>query len=71
LILEKLLAILEDEAWHDVYQLASQIQIPPDQLIQFSRFLSEKGIVKYEDKTHKIKITPEWKNLLPIKGEEN
>jgi hypothetical protein len=71
LILEKIIAILEDEKWHDVYQLAQQIQIPPDQLIQFSRFLSEKGVVKYEEKTHEIKITPEWKGLLPIKGEED
>jgi len=66
---EELFDILRDGEWHDIAELADQIEIQNDKLIEFSIFLSEQGIIKYEDKTHRIKIEPEWKRLLPIKGE--
>jgi hypothetical protein len=67
--IEKFFAILKHGAWHDVYELADQMEIQTDKLIEFSQFLSEQGIIKYEDKTHRIKIEPEWKRLLPIESE--
>ena len=66
---EELFAILEDGAWHDIAELSKQIEIQTDKLIQFCKFLSEQGIIKYENKTHRIKIEPEWKRLLPIESE--
>jgi hypothetical protein len=67
--IEEFFAILKDGAWHDVYELADHIGIQTNKLIEFSQFLSEQGIIKYEDKTHRIKIEPEWKRLLPIESE--
>jgi hypothetical protein len=66
---EKIFDVLKDGAWHDVAEIADQIEIQTDKLIELSQFLSEQGIIKYEDKTHRIKIEPEWKSLLPIESE--
>lgn len=66
---EKIFAVLKDGAWHDVAELADQTEIQTEKLIEFSQFLTEQGIAKYEDKTHRIKIKPEWKPLLPIESE--
>jgi hypothetical protein len=52
-----------------VAELADQTEIQTEKLIEFSQFLSEQGIIMYEDKTHRIKIEPEWRRLLPIETE--
>lgn len=65
---EEFFAILKDGAWHNVNQIADQLEIQTGKLIELSQFLSEKGIVKYEAETRRIKIEPEWKSLLPIEG---
>jgi hypothetical protein len=67
--IEEFFTILKDEAWHSIDELADQIEIQTNKLIEFSQFLSEQGIIKYEDKTHRIKIEPEWKSLLPTESE--
>jgi hypothetical protein len=67
--IEEFFVILKDGAWHDVAELADQTEIQTDKLIEFSQFLSAQGIINYEDKTHRIKIEPEWKRLLPIESE--
>jgi len=67
--IEKFFAIIKDGAWHDLAELANQMEIQPDKLTEFSQFLSEQGIIKYENKTHTIKIEPEWKRLLPTESE--
>jgi hypothetical protein len=66
---EKIFDVLKDGAWHDVAEIADEIEIKTDKLVELSQFLSEQGIIKYEDKTHRIKIEPEWKRLLPIESE--
>jgi hypothetical protein len=69
--LEELFAILEDGAWHDISQIADQIRIKPDKLIELAKFLLEKHIIKYEAETRKIQIEPEWKNLIPTESEQS
>ena len=67
--IEEFFAILKDGAWHDVHQIADQIEIQTGKLIEFSQFLSEQGIIEYEDKTSRIKLEPEWNRLLPDESE--
>jgi hypothetical protein len=69
LTFEKLFAILKDGEWHNLNDLSNQIQVQTDKLTEFSQFLSKQGIITYEDKTHRIKIEPEWQNLLPLEIE--
>ena len=67
--IESFLDILKDGEWHNIPELADQIEIPADKLTEFSQFLSKQGIIEYEEKTQRIKIKPEWKELIPDKNE--
>jgi hypothetical protein len=62
---ERLFETIKDGAWHKLDELANQIGVPLDKLIEYARFLSKKGIAEYEENTQRIKIVPEWKILLP------
>ena len=62
---EKLFETIKDGAWHNLTELAEQLGIPIDKLVEYARFLHKKGIAKYEETTQKIQIEPEWKTLLP------
>ena len=62
---EKLFDTIKDGAWHNLNELADQLGIPTDKLVEYARFLHKKGIAKYEENTQRIRIEPEWKTLLP------
>jgi hypothetical protein len=64
LTIEKFFTILKDGEWHHLTDLSDQIQVQTDMLIEFLQFLSKHGIITYEDKAQRIKIEPEWQNLL-------
>jgi len=63
--IDKFFTIIKNGAWHNIDQLADQLGLRTSKLTEFSKFLSEHGLLKYDDKTHKIKIEPIWKLLLP------
>ena len=67
--IEKFFAILKDGEWHDLTDLSDQVKVQTDKLTEFSQFLSKQGIIYYENKAHRIKIEPEWQNLLPDETE--
>jgi predicted transcriptional regulator len=66
--IEEFFAILEDGEWHDINKIADQFQVQTDKLIELSKCLAEKGLIEYEAENCRIKIDPEWKNLLPVNG---
>jgi DNA-binding IclR family transcriptional regulator len=63
--IENFFDILKDGEWHDIPELADQIKIPANKLTEFFLSLSKQGIIEYEEKTQRIKIKPEWKELIP------
>jgi len=58
-------AILKDGEWHNIPELADKISVPANKLTEFSKFLSRQGMIEHEEKTQRIKIKPEWKDLIP------
>jgi len=64
-MIEKFFKILKDGEWHDLIDLSVQIEVQTNKLTELSQFLSKQGIIIYEEKAHRIKIEPEWQNLLP------
>jgi hypothetical protein len=62
--IEKFFTILKDGEWHDLTDLSNQIRVQTDKLTEFAHFLSKNGLIAYEEKTHKIKIKPEWQDTL-------
>ena len=65
----KLFAIIKDGKWHTITDLSSQIKVQTDKLTEFFQFLCTQGIVTYEEKTARIKVEPQWQNLLPTQTE--
>lgn len=63
--IDKFFAVIRKGAWHSIDQLSDQLALPTSKLIEFAKFLSERGMLKFEEKTQRIKIEPIWKLLLP------
>jgi hypothetical protein len=64
MIIEKLFTILKDGEWHSTIELTDQIKIPIDKIDEFLKFLWKNDIISYSAKTHRIKIKPEWQNII-------
>jgi predicted transcriptional regulator len=62
---EEFFDTLKDGAWHSLNELAYPLGVPVEKLIEYSHFLQNQGIIQYEEETQKIKLKPEWKNLIP------
>ena len=67
--IDKFFTAIKDGGWHSIDALSDELGLETGKLIEFSKFLSEKGLLKYEDKTHKIRIELIWKLLLPEQAE--
>ncbi len=63
--LENYFAILKDGSWHNMDELSNKLDLPQDKLVELSRFLSEHGLAKYDEKENRIRLEPRWKLLLP------
>lgn len=63
--LDRFFTILKNGAWHSVDELSEELGLTTRKLTELSRFLSDRGLITYEDKTERIRIKPVWKLLLP------
>jgi len=63
--IDSFFTVIRDGAWHSINELSNQLGIQTTKLTEFSKFLSESGLLKYEVKADRIKIEPMWKLLLP------
>ena len=62
-------AAIKNGTWHSIDQLSSQLAISTVKLEELSRFLSNQGLIKYEEKNRRTKIEPKWTLLLPTEEE--
>jgi len=65
LMIEKLFATLNDGKWHQINELSDKFKVKIDKLTEFFLFLLTQGVIAYEEKTNRVRIEPEWENLLP------
>ncbi len=63
--ISKFFAAIKNEGWHSINELSDTLGIPTSKLDELSKFLSERGLVTYEEKKRRIKIQPLWRLLLP------
>jgi len=63
--LSRFFAILKDGEWHNINELSDTLKTSSQKLTEFSEFLEEKKLIKYDRNTNRIKIENEWKPLLP------
>jgi len=64
-MIEKLFSTLNDGKWHQINELSDQFKVKRDKLTEFFLFLLTQGVIAYEEKTNRVRIEPEWQNLLP------
>jgi hypothetical protein len=69
LSLDTFFTAIKNGTWNNIDQLSNQLAIPTHKLEELSRFLSNSGLIKYEEKNRRIKIQPMWTSLLPNEEE--
>jgi hypothetical protein len=69
--LEKLLASLGDNVWHNIDEIAKTLEIPLDKLQQVIKFLTETDIIQHNQATNQIKLDQNWKTLIINQKETN
>jgi hypothetical protein len=65
LSIDRFFAAIKNAAWHSIDELSHKLEIPTNKLEEMSKFLSERGLITYQEKNRKIKIQPFWRLLLP------
>lgn len=63
--LDQFFAIIKNGTWHTMDELAESLELPTDKLTRLAEFLSEHGLVDYDDEAKRAKIRSIWKLLLP------
>ena len=69
LSLETFFTAIGNGKWQNLDELSSQLTISNVKLNELSKFLSDQGLIKYEERNHRIQIQPKWAHLLPEKEE--
>jgi len=69
LSLDRFFSIIKDGEWHSVEELSNELGLKTSKLTKLSKYLSDHGLLKYEEEDGKIRIKPMWKLLLPESGE--
>jgi len=65
LSIDRFFAAIRKGGWHSIDELSDQLGISTSKLEELSKFLSERGLITYQEKNRRIKIQPLWKLLLP------
>ncbi len=61
MVSEEFFEKIGDGGWHNLNELAVQLEVPIEKLVEFSLFLFNLGIIDCKEKKPKIKIRSEWK----------
>jgi len=65
LSIDKFFAAIKTGGWQNIDELSDKLGISTSKLEELSKFLSERGLITYQEKNRKIKIQPLWRLLLP------
>jgi biotin operon repressor len=63
--LEEFFTVIKDGTWHSIEELSDKLNLSSTRLMKLSNFLSQHGLLKYEEEDNKIRLEPKWRLLLP------
>ena len=63
--LEGYFSVISDGMWHSLEHLSKQLRLQMGKIEKLSALLSKHDIISYEEKTHRIRLRPLGKLLLP------
>jgi predicted transcriptional regulator len=62
--LEKLLALLNDNVWHNIKEVAETLEIPQEKAQKIIEFLTQADMIQHNPTTNQIKLNQNWKTLI-------
>jgi hypothetical protein len=62
--LEKLLALLNDDVWHNIKEVAETLEIPQEKAQKIVEFLTEADMIQHNPTTNQIRLNQNWKTLI-------
>ena len=62
--LEKLLALLSDDQWHDFSRIVANSKMHEDELHKIITFLSKAGLIESDPTMKKVKLDQTWRIFL-------
>lgn len=68
--LERLLALLSDNVWHNITDVTKTLEIPQEKANQIIAFLAQADMIQHDPATNQIKLNQNWKTLI-INQKEN
>jgi hypothetical protein len=69
--LEKLLALLSDNVWHNITDVTKTLEIPQEKTQQIIEFLTQADMIQHNQATNQIKLNQNWKTLIINQKEPN
>lgn len=69
--LEKLLALLDDDQWHDFSHIMANLKIHEDELRKIITFLTKAGLVESDPTMKQVKLDQTWRIFLVKQGEKD
>lgn len=64
---DEFLDSIKNGTWHSLTELSRELSLSPNQLVEISKLLDEKNLIKYKEGSQMVKINPKWEVLY---GEE-
>jgi hypothetical protein len=65
LSIDRFFTLIKDGDWHGIDELPDELGLSMSKIMELTKFLSDHGLLRYDEKTRRIKIEPMWKLLLP------
>ena len=62
--LEKLLALLNDNVWHNIKEVAETLEIPQEKAQKIIEFLTQADMIQHNPTTNQIRLNQNWKTLI-------
>jgi len=69
--LERLLTLLSDNVWHNVDEMAKNLDVQQEKFQQIVKFLTEADLIQHNTATSQIKLNQNWKTLVLNQKETN
>ena len=61
---ERLIILLNDNAWHNPKEIAETLEIPQNKLQRIIQFLAESDLIQQDTTTNQIKLNKNWKTFI-------
>lgn len=62
--LERLLALLDDNQWHTINQIAEALQTTHENAQKIIEILAEADMIQHDSTTNQVKLNQNWKTLI-------